>query len=79
MPKTKIIGLKKVNKWIYQFKQRGFTANKIKEILEIGNRYTYSHPNGTHFTRIVHPDGTSIIVDFVDCVIWQIAPADFKF
>ncbi len=77
--KLKLLGLKKLNKWVYQFKKRGFTVDKIKKILEIGSRQTHSHPSGSNFTRIIHPDGSSIIVDFVNCVIWQIAPADFKF
>lgn len=77
--KLKLLSLKKLHKWIYQFKQRGFTVDKVKEIFEIGSRQTYSHPSGSNFTRIIHPDGSSIIVDFVNCVIWQIAPADFKF
>lgn len=77
--KLKLLGLKKLNKWVNQFKQRGFTVSRIRETLETGTRMTYNHPSGSSFTRIVHPDGSCIIVDFVDCVIWQIAPANFKF
>ncbi|HMP26328.1 MAG TPA: hypothetical protein PKC76_19525 [Saprospiraceae bacterium] len=77
--KLKLLGLKKIDKWIHQFRNRVFTVDKIKEIMQIGSRYVYSHPSGSNFTRIVHPDGTSIIVDFVNCIIWQVAPAHFKF
>ena len=77
--RLKLLGLKKLSKWVNQFKHRGFTVEKIKETLETGTRMVYNHRSGTNFTRIVHPDGSCIIVDFVDCVIWQIAPGDFKF
>jgi hypothetical protein len=77
--KLKLLGLKKLNKWVTQFKKRGFTVSKIKETLETGTRTTYNHLSGSNFTRIIHPDGSCIIVDFVNCVIWQIAPANFKF
>jgi hypothetical protein len=73
------LGLKKLNKWVQQFTKRGFTVDKVRATLETGTRATYSHPSGSNFTRIVHPDGSSVIVDFVDCIIWQLAPADFKF
>jgi hypothetical protein len=77
--KLKLLGLKKLNKWINQFTQRGFTVEKIRQTLDVGIRNTYIHPSGSHFTRIIHPDGSSVIFDFVNCIIWQIAPADFKF
>lgn len=77
--RLKLLGLKSINKWINQFSKRGFTVSKIRETLEIGTRMTYNHVSGSNFTRIIHPDGSCIIVDFVDCVIWQIAPANFKF
>lgn len=77
--KLKLTGFKKLNKWINQFKQRGFTVSKIRETLKIGTRSVYNHRSGTNFTRIIHPDGSCIIVDFVDCLIWQIAPAHFIF
>ena len=77
--KLKLTGFKKLNKWINQFKQRGFTVSKIRETLKIGTRSVYNHRSGTNFTRIIHPDGSCIIVDFVDCMIWQIAPAHFRF
>jgi hypothetical protein len=75
----KLLGLKKLKRWVNQFKKRGFTVEKIREILKNGSRHSYVHPSGSNFTRIVHPDGTSIIVDFANCVIWQIAPSDFLF
>jgi len=77
--KLKLLGLKKLNKWVNQFNKRGFTVSKIRETIETGTRMTYSHPSGSNFTRIIHPDGSCIIVDFLECIIWQIAPADFKF
>lgn len=70
---------KKLSAWRKQFRKRGFTIGKIKDMLRTGRREVFVHPEkGTIFTKIYDPHGNWIVVDFIDCIIWQVAPYNFK-
>ena len=70
---------KKLSAWRKQFRKRGFTMEKIKEMLAHGRRVPFTHPEkGVTYTKIFDAKGNWIVVDFVDCLIWQVAPYNFK-
>ena len=77
--RLRLLPYKKLSAWRKQFSKRGFTIQKIKDILRNGRREIHVHPEkGTAYTKIFDPSGNWIVVDFVDCVIWQVAPHNFK-
>lgn len=78
--RLKLQTYKKLGDWKRQFRRRGFTIEKIKDMLRTGRRETFAHPKTPNITRtkIFDDTGNWIIVDFVNCVIWQIAPSNFK-
>jgi hypothetical protein len=49
-------------------------------MLKTGRRETFAHPKTPEITRtkIFDDTGNWIIIDFVECIVWQIAPANFK-
>lgn len=52
---------------------------KIRDMLRSGRREVYTHPvKGNRYTKIYDPKGNWIVVDFVDCIVWQVAPYNFK-
>jgi hypothetical protein len=56
---------KKLSAWRKQFRKRGFTVDKIKDMLRTGRREAFAHPEkGTTFTKIYDPQGNWIVVDF---------------
>ena len=78
--RIKMLPYKQLSKWTKQLSRRGFTLETIKELLKTGRRVPHTHPvKGTTYTRIIGPSGKCIIVDFADCILWQVAPANFKF
>lgn len=78
--KLKLQAYKKLSVWKRQFRRRGFTIEKIKKMLQTGRREYFAHPKTPEITRtkIFDDTGNWIVVDFVDCIIWQIAPSNFK-
>ncbi|WP_282774575.1 hypothetical protein [Phaeodactylibacter xiamenensis] len=77
--RLQLLPYKKLSAWRKQFRKRGFTIQKIKDMLKSGRREIFIHPEkGTRFTKIFDPKGNWIVVDFVDCIIWQVAPYNFK-
>jgi hypothetical protein len=77
--RLRLLPYKKLRTWRRQFQRRGFTVAKIKTMLRTGVRSPHTHPTkGTTYTKISDPAGNWIIVDFVDCLIWQVAPYNFK-
>lgn len=78
--KLKLQTYKKLSVWKRQFRRRGFTIEKIKKMLQTGRREKFAHPKTPEITRtkIYDDTGNWIVVDFVDCIVWQIAPSNFK-
>lgn len=78
--KLKLQTYKKLSAWKRQFRRRGFTIEKIRKMLQTGRREAFAHPKTPEITRtkIFDDTGNWIVVDFVDCIIWQIAPSNFK-
>lgn len=75
----RLLPYKKLSTWRKQFRKRGFTVQKIKDMLKSGRREIFVHPEkGTRYTKIFDPKGNWIVVDFVDCIVWQVAPHNFK-
>ena len=77
--RLKLLPYKKLSAWRKQFRKRGFTMKKIKGMLQNGRREVFMHPEkATAYTKIYDAQGNWIVVDFVDCIIWQVAPYNFK-
>jgi len=78
--RLKLQAHKKLSDWKRQFRRRGFTIEKIKHMLRTGKREAFVHPKTPDITRtkIFDDTGNWIIIDFADCIIWQIAPSNFK-
>ena len=77
--RLRLLPYKKLSAWRQHFRKRGFTIQKIKNMLKSGRREIFVHPEkGTRYTKIFDPKGNWIVVDFVDCIIWQVAPHNFK-
>ena len=77
--RLQLLPYKKLSAWRKQFRKRGFTMEKIKEMLAHGRRVPFTHPEkGVTYTKIFDAKGNWIVVDFVDCIIWQVAPYNFK-
>lgn len=77
--RLRLLPFKKLKAWRKQFRKRGFTMDKIKDILKNGRREAFTHPEkGITYTKIYDQQGNWIVVDFVDCLIWQVAPYNFK-
>ncbi|MEN0005750.1 MAG: hypothetical protein AAF798_16500 [Bacteroidota bacterium] len=74
-----LLPYKKFSTWKRQFQKRGFTIEKVQSILKDGRREIFIHPEkGTRFTKIFDEVGNWIVIDFVDCILWQVAPHNFK-
>ncbi len=70
---------KKLSAWRKQFRKRGFTINKVKDMIINGRREPFTHPQkGVTLTKIFDDKGNWIVIDFIDCLIWQVAPHNFK-
>lgn len=77
--RLKMLPFKKLTAWRKQFGKRGFTMEKVRNMLANGRREAFTHPEkGVTFTRIYDQQGNWIVVDFVDCLVWQVAPYNFK-
>lgn len=77
--RLRLLPHKKLSAWKRQFQKRGFTMDKIRNMLRTGSREVSPHPTkDLTYTRIYDQQGNWIVVDFVDCIIWQIAPYNFK-
>jgi len=77
--RLRLLPYKKLSVWRKQFRKRGFTIEKIKDMLRDGRRELFVHPEkGTRYTKIFDPKGNWIVIDFVDCIVWQVAPHNFK-
>ncbi len=77
--RLQLLPYKKLSTWRKQFRKRGFTMEKIKHILQYGRREAYTHPEkAVPYTKIFDEQGNWIVVDFIDCIIWQVAPYNFK-
>ncbi len=77
--RLQLLPYKKLSAWRKQFRKRGFTMEKIKDMLKNGRREPYTHPEkGVTYTKIYDRQGNWIVVDFLDCLIWQVAPYNFK-
>lgn len=77
--RLQLLPFKKLSAWRKQFSKRGFTMEKIRDMLVSGRREAFTHPEkGVTYTKIFDRQGNWIVVDFVDCVIWQVAPYNFK-
>jgi len=70
---------KKPGIWRKQFRKRGFTVQKVSEILRRGAKETYyDTKSGRMMMRMIDPQsGDYIVLDPEKCEIWQIAPSDF--
>jgi hypothetical protein len=76
--RLQFLAYKKLSKWRKQFRKRGFTMEKIKDMLVNGKREAFTHPQkGVTFTKIYDNRGNWIVVDFVDCIVYQVAPYNF--
>jgi hypothetical protein len=77
--RLQMLPFKKLTAWRKQFSKRGFTMDKVRSMLANGRREAFTHPEkGVTFTRIYDQQGNWIVVDFVDCLVWQVAPYNFK-
>ena len=77
--RLRLLPYKKLSTWRKQFSRRGFTMGKVRDIIATGRREAYRHPEkGVTYTKIYDPNGNWIVVDFVDCIVWQVAPYNFK-
>lgn len=77
--RLQLLPFKKLSTWRQQFRKRGFTMGKVMDILANGRREAFTHPEkGVTFTKIFDRQGNWIVVDFVDCIVWQVAPYNFK-
>jgi len=77
--RLQLLPFKKLSAWRKQFSKRGFTMEKIRDMLASGRREAFTHPEkGVTYTKIFDRQGNWIVVDFVDCMIWQVAPYNFK-
>lgn len=77
--RLQMLPFKKLSAWRKQFRKRGFTMEKIKDMLANGRREAFTHPEkGVTYTRIFDRQGNWIVVDFMDCMVWQVAPYNFK-
>ena len=77
--RLRLLPHKKLSAWKRQFQRRGFTMDKIRNMLRTGRREVSPHPTkDLTYTRIYDQQGNWIVVDFVDCIIWQVAPYNFK-
>ena len=77
--RLELLPYKKLSAWRKQFSKRGFTIEKVRGLLANGRRVPFTHPEkGVTYTRIIDDKGNWIVVDFVDCIIWQVAPYNFK-
>ncbi|MBK7407968.1 MAG: hypothetical protein IPJ40_07740 [Saprospirales bacterium] len=77
--RLQMLPFKKLSAWRKQFCKRGFTMEKIKDMLANGRREAFTHPEkGVTYTRIFDRQGNWIVVDFMDCMVWQVAPYNFK-
>lgn len=77
--RLRLLPYKKLSTWRKQFGRRGFTMEKIRDMLANGRREAFTHPEkGLTYTKIFDPRGNWIVVDFVDCIVWQVAPYNFK-
>jgi len=75
----KLKDFKKPAVWRKQFRKRGFTVDKVKDMLQSGNREFFIDPNGRQMVRIIDPQsGDYLVLDPHNCEIFQIAPAYFK-
>ena len=70
---------KKPGIWRKQFRKRGFTVQKVSEILRHGAKKTYyDTKSGRTMMRMTDPQsGDYIVLDPKKCEIWQIAPSTF--
>lgn len=65
-------------KWRMQFRKRGFTVQRVSDILRTGAKQMVKDKNGKMMMRITCPKtGDYIVVDPLTCQIWQIAPSEF--
>lgn len=77
--RLQLLPYKKLSTWRKQFSKRGFTIEKVQDMLANGRRETFTHPDkGVTYTKIFDEQGNWIVADFVDCIIWQVAPYNFK-
>ncbi len=77
--RLRLLPHKKLSTWRKQFQRRGFTMQKVRDMLRYGRREVHRHPGkSVSHTRVYDQKGNWIVVDFVDCIIWQIAPYNFK-
>lgn len=77
--RLRLLPHKKLSAWRRQFRKRGFTMEKVRDMLRTGRREVYTHPTkGNRYTKIYDARGNWIVVDFVDCIVWQVAPYNFK-
>jgi hypothetical protein len=77
--RLQMLPYKKFSTWKKQFQKRGFTMEKIRKMLTKGRRELYTHPEkGVTYTKIFDTRGNWIVIDFVDCILWQVAPYNFK-
>ena len=77
--RLQMLPFKQLSTWKKQFRKRGFTMDKIKGMLSNGRREPFTHPEkGVTYTKIYDQQGNWIVVDFVDCLVWQVAPHNFK-
>lgn len=77
--RLQLLPFKKLSTWQKQFRKRGFTMDKIRDMLANGRREPFTHPEkGVTYTRIYDQQGNWIVVDFIDCLVWQVAPYNFK-
>ena len=65
-------------KWRMQFRKRGFTVQRVKDILQTGTRQTIIDKYGKQMLRITDPKtGDYIVINPLTCEIWHIAPFEF--
>ena len=78
--RLRMLPQKTLKVWRKQFRKRGFTVEKIQHMLKKGRRERFTHPQkpGTPKTKIYDEKGNWIVVDFADCILYQVAPHNFK-
>ncbi len=68
---------KSPGKWRKQFRTRGFSVDRVAQILANGSRQMVTDQFGKQMMKITDQTGDYIIVDPKNCEIWQVAPARF--
>lgn len=74
----KLRDFKTPGKWRKQFRRRGFSVERIRQMLTGGRAISIVDPKGQSLVRVVDPATNDyLVIDPKTCEIWQVAPASF--